>query len=102
LIYNDNISNGSAFFISSNLQKGDFIKFRLISLGYSLPKKLMDKIGLSSVRLYGSVQNAFTITKYKGSDPEVSSNGNDALTPGVDRNTVPQARTVVFGLNIGF
>jgi len=46
--------------------------------------------------------NPFIITSYPGIDPEISVNGNTALTPGVDRNTVGQARTVTFGINVGF
>jgi len=41
-------------------------------------------------------------TNYSGSDPEVSTNGNANLTPGIDRNTAPQARTYTMGLNISF
>jgi hypothetical protein len=54
------------------------------------------------VRLYTQVFNAFVISDYPGSDPEISVNGNNALTPGVDRNTIGQARTFTLGLNIGF
>jgi hypothetical protein len=42
------------------------------------------------------------ITDYPGSDPEISVNGNAPLTPGVDRNTIGQARTYTFGINAGF
>jgi TonB-dependent starch-binding outer membrane protein SusC len=41
-------------------------------------------------------------TKYTGSDPEVSANGNSNLAPGVDRNTAPQARSYSFGINVTF
>lgn len=75
---------------------------RNISLGYTLPTNIVGKAKLSSIRLYGQVQNAFVITDYPGVDPEISVNGNSALTPGVDRNTVGQARTITFGLNVGF
>jgi TonB-dependent starch-binding outer membrane protein SusC len=102
VVYNDNISNGSAIPIDANLFDGAYIKFRTISLGYTFPRGTMEKIGLGSLRIYSSILNAFTITNYPGSDPEVSVNGNSALTPGVDRNTIGQARTFTFGLNVGF
>ncbi|MBL7727467.1 MAG: SusC/RagA family TonB-linked outer membrane protein, partial [Dinghuibacter sp.] len=102
LMYNDNISNGSAAPIDANLFTGNFIKCRNISLGYTLNKTMLDKIKLASVRVYAQMQNAFTITKYPGSDPEISVNGNTALTPGVDRNTIGQARTLTFGINVTF
>jgi hypothetical protein len=59
--------------------------------------------------VYAQVQNAFVFTNYTGSDPEVSANGNGGLGAsatnigaGVDRNSLPQARTYAFGLNITF
>ncbi len=107
LIWNDNISNGSGVQISENVEKGDFLKAKTISLGYTLPKKAVSLMKISSIRLYTLLQNAFVLTNYTGSDPEVASNGNNAIgtgsiSPGVDRNTAPQARTFVLGLNVNF
>lgn len=100
-VYGDNISNGSSFPISENVVRGDYVKVRNISLGYTF-RKLPQITNIQSVRLYTQVFNAFVFTKYPGSDPEVSTNGNNNLTPGVDRNTAPQARTVTFGLSVNF
>jgi TonB-linked SusC/RagA family outer membrane protein len=102
IVYGDNISNGSAFPIDENLFKGDFLRVRTIALGYTLPSKYVEKAKLSSIRVYTQVLNPFIITAYPGIDPEISVNGNTALTPGVDRNTVGQARTFTFGINVGF
>jgi TonB-dependent starch-binding outer membrane protein SusC len=102
LVYNDNISNGSTLAMSSNIENGDFVKFRLLGLGYTLPKGILSALNLSSLRFFAQVQNAFIITNYSGSDPEISSNGNSSVAPGIDRNTVPQARTYAFGVNVGF
>lgn len=96
----DNISNGSAFAISENVEKGDFLKLKTIAVGYRVGEKFLTKTKMSSLRLYVQVTNLYTLTKYTGSDPEVSVNGNDNLTPGVDRNSVPQSRTFTFGLNL--
>ena len=101
-VFGDNFSNGSAFPMDINLFDGDFIRCRTIALGYTLPTKWVQKANLSSVRFYAQALNPFLITNYPGIDPEISVNGNAALTPGVDRNTVGQARTYTFGLNIGF
>ena len=101
VVFGDNVSNGSSMPISDNLEKGDFIKFRNIALGYSLPKKMLESMGLTSFRFYLSAQNAFTITSYSGFDPEISSNGNANGSPSVDRNSAPMARTFSFGLNLG-
>jgi TonB-dependent starch-binding outer membrane protein SusC len=102
VVYNDNISNGSAAPIDAHLGNGSFIKFRSIGLGYNIAQNLLSKINIGQARIYAQVQNAFIITKYKGSDPEISVNGNAALTPGVDRNTIGQARTFTVGVNVSF
>lgn len=100
-VFNDNISNGSAFVISENVEKADFMKVRNISLGYTF-NKLPAETNIERIRLYAQISNALVFTKYTGSDPEVSANGNSNLTPGIDRNTVPQARTYTFGINVSF
>ncbi|MDI9365715.1 MAG: SusC/RagA family TonB-linked outer membrane protein [Flavobacterium sp.] len=102
VVFNDNISNGSSFPIDANLYNGDFIKMRNVSLGYNIPKELLRKIKISGLRLYAQAFNLFTITNYPGADPEISSNGAEALTPGVDRNTIGQARSFNLGLNVTF
>jgi hypothetical protein len=102
LVYADNTSNGSAFPISENAQKGDFMKLRNLTLAYNLPASLVSKAGITSLRFYLSGQNLAIITKYQGPDPEVSSNGNGNLNQGVDRNTVANGRVLTVGINIGF
>jgi hypothetical protein len=99
VVFGDNISNGSAFAISENVERGDFLRIRNITLGYKIP--FANKY-FSSLRVYGNVNNAFLFTNYTGTDPEVSSNGNSNRTPGVDRNTVPMSRTFLLGLNLNF
>jgi hypothetical protein len=88
--------------ISENVEKGDFLKARNISIGFTLPTNIVERAKISSFRVYASIQNAFVITKYSGFDPEVSANGNNNGSPGVDRNSVPQSRTITFGVNVGF
>jgi hypothetical protein len=100
-VMNDNISNGSSFPISENIEKGDYVKVRNISLGYTF-KKFPTVLNIERVRLYAEVFNAYVFTKYTGSDPEVSTNGSGNTNPGIDRNTAPQARTVSFGVNVSF
>lgn len=100
-VMNDNISNGSSFPISENIERGDYLKVRNISAGYTF-KKLPDVTNIERIRLYVQVFNMYVLTKYTGSDPEVSTNGNSNLTPGIDRNTAPQARTYTFGVSVSF
>lgn len=94
--------NGQA--ISRFVEKANFVRIQNVILGYTIPKTLLKKanIGISSLRLYGQVQNAFTFTNYKGLDPELNANGNVNQTFGIDYNTNPQFRVVTFGLNVGF
>ncbi len=102
VVYNDNFSNGSAFPIDANIFNGNFVKFRNIALGYTFSSKALEFMKISGLRFYTQMSNPFTITKYPGSDPEISVNGNSALTPGVDRNTIGQSRTITVGLNVTF
>jgi TonB-dependent starch-binding outer membrane protein SusC len=101
-IWGDNVSNGSTMVQSQNVERGDFLKVRNFSLGYTLRHDAIRRAGLTSLRLYMQAFNLLTITGYTGADPEISSMGDANLTPGVDRNTIPQARTISFGLNAAF
>lgn len=102
LVYGDNVSNGSTIIMSQNVEKGDFIRLRNVSLGYTFASKVLSNIKLNSARVYVQVQNAALITKYSGIDPEISVNGGSNTAPGVDRNSVGQARTYTAGLNVSF
>jgi len=102
VVYTDNISNGSAFPISENVEKGNFLRLRNLSLGYSIPSVLAERLKIQNARVYGQVQNGFLITNYSGSDPEISTNGNSSTGSGVDRNSIGQAKALTFGVNITF
>lgn len=101
IVYTDNISNGSAFPISENVERGDFLRVRNLALGYSLPTNITQRLKIGNMRVYAQVQNAFLITGYSGSDPEISTNGNAPTSSGVDRNSIGQARVYTIGLNVG-
>ena len=81
------------------LEDASFLRARNIQLGYTLPSKLTKKFFVSRLRFYAQVENAFTLTKYTGCDPEVSGGFREV---GVDRGVYPQNRTVTFGLNLTF
>ena len=81
------------------LEDASFLRARNIQLGYTLPSKLTKKFFVSRLRVYGQVENAFTLTKYTGCDPEVS---GGFTSVGVDRGVYPQNRTVTFGVNVTF
>ena len=101
-IYGDNVSYGNTIPLDMNAFNGSFMKLRNVSIGYTIPKSVLDKAKISSARFYVSAQNLAMITKYPGPDPEVASNGNSSTGQGTDRNTAPNARTITIGLNIGF
>lgn len=102
VVIGDLLSNGSSFPISENVEKADFIRLQSAAFGYRLPATVFGKTGISSLRVYAQVLNAFIITKYSGQDPDISVNGNSNTTPGVDKNSVPQGRTFTMGINVGF
>lgn len=85
-----------------HMDDGSFMRIRNISLGYSLPKALINKIGLSNVRPYVSVLNPFLFTNYIGYNPEVNSRPDSALNPGEDYASYPLARTYTVGINLTF
>lgn len=82
------------------LEDGSFLRLRTLSLGYNVPKRLVEKIGLKNVRAYVVGSNLFLVTNYTGPDPESSSNSSQNQ-PGIDLGTPPQPRSVQFGINIG-
>ena len=84
------------------IEDGSFIRLRNISLGYTLNSNILNKIGLSSARLYLSGQNLLTITNYSGFDPELSSNGNSDIKVGFDQSPYPSAKIYTVGLNVKF
>lgn len=101
VVFGDNVSNGSALPISENVQKGDFLRLRNLALGYTLPKSVSDKAKMTNLRVYAQVQNALVFTGYTGADPEISTNGASNTAPGVDRNSLGQARTYTIGVQVG-
>ena len=79
-----------------------FFKIKQIQLGYTVPKKLVKHLKMSSLRAYVSLDDFVTITKYPGLDPEVSHAGQEANGLGVDFGSYPMAKKVVFGVNVSF
>ena len=82
------------------IEDGSFLRCNDITIGYTLPKELTKKAGISKARFYVSTSNLFIITGYSGYDPEVDV--QTGLTCGMDYNRYPRARGFVFGTNITF
>jgi TonB-linked SusC/RagA family outer membrane protein len=95
--------DGTEILSSQFIEDGSFITMKNIALGYNVDSTILDKIGLSSARIYASVENLFTITDYTGFDPEATASVSNAdADVGIDYNTYPINRSITFGLNVTF
>ena len=95
-------ANISKYTLSSAMVKdGSYFKIKQIQLGYTLPKNLTKKAFVDNLRLYVSLEDFFTFTKYSGFDPEASSAGTGP-GQGVDVCTYPVSKKVVLGVNLTF
>jgi hypothetical protein len=87
------------------VEDGSFLRLSNATLGYTLPERLSEKIGISQLRVYATGYNLWIWTKYSGYDPEVStsrSSSYPALTPGLDYSSYPRSRAYTVGLNVTF
>ena len=96
----DAITSPETVASSTFVEKGEFVKLKSITLGYNFSKGLLSKINLSAARVYFSIKNVCTITKYSGNDPELSI--SNPLRPGLDMGTYPSQREYLLGLNVSF
>ena len=90
---NKNFSNMSDFY----LENGNYLRLKIVQLGYTLPTNLSSKIGSDKVRFYLTGENLITFTKYSGFDPEIG-----GQVYGVDKGVYPQARSILLGANVQF
>ena len=79
-----------------------YFKVKQLQLGYSIPKTVLSKIQLNSVRAYVSLEDFFIITKYPGFDPETTGNSGNVQYNGIDAGSYPTSRKVVLGVNVTF
>lgn len=84
------------------VEDGSFLRLNTLTLGYTLPKSLTNRVNIQNLRFYVSGYNLYTWTNYSGFDPEVSTRRRTPLTPGVDYSAYPKSRSVVFGMNLSF
>ena len=92
---NNNWKTPSDLFV----EDADFLRLRNISLGYSLPMKIVKYAKISRLRVYVAAENLVTFTKYSGYEPEI---GGSVFGYGIDHGVYPQARTFLGGINITF
>lgn len=86
------------------IEDGSYIRLKNISVGYSFPKKSIQRLGLSNLRLSANIQNLLTITGYNGYDPEIGASTSDmnGYVYGMDNGRYPSPVTYSFGLNVSF
>jgi TonB-dependent starch-binding outer membrane protein SusC len=97
------LTTASSFYTHSwAIEDGSFIRLNNITLGYSLPEALVNKIRIKKLRVYATANNLAVFTNYSGYDPEVNTRRNSRLTPGVDFSAYPRSRAFIGGLNLTF
>lgn len=94
-------ANGTESRSSRYLSDASYLRVKTVTLSFTFPKRLTEKMNMSSLRLYTSAYNLFTFTNYTGWDPEVSTDSfTDNVYYGIDFYSAPQPKTVVFGVSI--
>ncbi len=81
------------------IQDGSFMRLRNLSLGYTLPARISDKLYASKLRVYIKGNNIYTLTKFTGYTPEI---GGDVLSSGIDNGIYPVTSSYSIGLNVTF
>lgn len=84
------------------VEDGSYLRIQNISLGYTFPKKWLQKTPIENLKVYANLQNVYTWTEYKGYDPEVGSLYGNTLYNGIDYGRYPSPRIYTFGLNVSF
>ncbi len=89
---------------SRYVEDGSYLRIKNLTLGYTFPKKLLEKARIENLRIYCNIQNIYTFTRYTGYDPEIGASTQDAtgLTYGIDNGRYPSPTTYSIGLNITF
>jgi len=99
----DNPLNLNTSLNSRFLENGAYIRAQRIALGYNFANSIfLNKIYLSKLRVFGSVDNAFIITGYSGLDPDMANSITSNAQPGLDFRSNPVPRTFTFGVNASF
>ncbi len=93
---------GTAVFSDWAVEDASFLRLQTVTLGYTLPESLTEKIYLNKVRVYVTGTNLFCLTGYSGFDPEVDTRRSTPLTPGVDYSAYPKSIGFVAGVNVTF
>lgn len=93
--------NGNSRSSSFYVEDASYLRLKNLQIGYSLPRKVLDKVAIKNLRMYASFDNLWTLTGYSGFDPEIGTNGW-ILDTAIDKAFYPQLKTMGFGLNLTF
>ncbi|MFT6838430.1 MAG: TonB-linked SusC/RagA family outer membrane protein [Sediminicola sp.] len=93
-------ATSNALFSDFFVEDGSFVRLQNVQLGYTLPIRTVEKLGLNKLRFYISANNVFTLTEYKGYDPSASSGA--PIGAGIDPGFYPVPRTYLLGANLKF
>lgn len=95
------ISGTGAWYPTSwAMEDGSFLRINNITLGYTLPSAITNRIKANRLRVYATVNNLAVFTNYSGYDPEANTRRSVPVTPGVDYAAYPRSKTFIFGLNL--
>lgn len=81
------------------LESGSFVRLNNVTLGYALPEAVLKRLGISTIRVFATLQNIYTNKKYSGFTSELP---GDPTKSGIELNAYPTTKTIAFGLNLGF
>ncbi|MDE5622364.1 MAG: TonB-dependent receptor [Alistipes sp.] len=84
------------------LEDGSYLRIQNITLGYTLPRRWVSKLGMQNLKVYCTLQNLYTWTGYSGYDPEVGAFNQSAAMQNYDMGRYPTPRMYILGVNIGF
>jgi TonB-linked SusC/RagA family outer membrane protein len=84
------------------VEDGSFLRLNTLTLGYTFPSTITERLKIQNLRFFATGYNVFMITNYTGYDPEVSTRRKTPLTPGVDYSAYPRSRQLTVGLNLTF
>ncbi len=94
-------ANGMNVYSSRVVEDGSFLRLKTLSIGYTFSRAVLRKLHVDTMRAYLNIDNLFTITRYSGPDPEVSTR-NSVLTPGFDWSAYPRSRGFTAGISLTF
>ena len=93
--------NGTELLSSAFVEDGSYFTLKNISLSYTF-EEILPVIGIDALKIYGSIENAFILTKYTGFDPESTASGGSDVDLGIDLNAYPLSRTFTLGVKLTF